>query len=73
MQQYKEIDYKNSKYEIAKLDREIIFRLVKRLRYQALARRIESRDCHFNCVGNLKLTLELEKAKSMGDKCGIKP
>ena len=62
MQQYKEIDYKTIKYEIAKLDREIIFRLVRRFKYQALARKIESQNCCFNSVENLKITLEQRKA-----------
>lgn len=62
MQQYKEIDCKTIKYEIAKLDREIIFRLVRRFKYQTLAQRIESQNCYFNGVENFKLTLEQRKA-----------
>ena len=62
MQQYKEIDYKTIKYEIAKLDREIIFRLVRRFKYQALAQKIESQSCCFNSVENFKLMLQQRKA-----------
>ena len=62
MQQYREIDYKTIKYELAKLDREIIFRLVRRFSYQTIARRIEAQNCCFNSVENFKSTLEQRKA-----------
>lgn len=61
MPQKCEISHQNIKYEIAKLDRQIIFNLAQRFRYMELARRIEDKN-KFNSVDNFKLMLEQRKA-----------
>ena len=61
MQQYQEADCKTIKYEIAKLDREIIFRLVQRLQYETLANKIELNNNNYDAVEDFKLMLEQRK------------
>ena len=69
MQQYRETDYKNVQYKIEKLDRQIIFRLVRRFRDRAIAQRIKSANNYSNSAGDFKLMLE--QGKLWGISAGL--
>lgn len=68
MQTQNEINYQTIKYEIARLDRQIIFNLAQRLRYKELAHRIESNNNHFSSIDDFKLMLNQRKqwARNIG-------
>ncbi|MGD1919232.1 MAG: hypothetical protein ACFCAD_10265 [Pleurocapsa sp.] len=61
MPQECEISHQNIKYEIAKIDRLIIFNLAHIFRYMELAKRIKD-EYKLNSIDNFKLMLEQRKA-----------
>ena len=61
MQQYRETDYRTINYEIAKLDRQIIFNLAQRFQYMELARSIKDENNLSESVDNFRLMLEQRK------------
>ena len=60
MQKCKKTDYQKIEYELTKLDSQIIFRLVQRFRYKALAQTIKSRN-YYATVNGFYLMLEPRK------------
>lgn len=70
MQTQQEADYQTIKYEIAKLDRQIIFNLAQRFRYKELAQRINHNN-NYSSVDNFKLMLEQRKLWAMS--AGLNP
>jgi len=71
MQKYQKTDYETIKYEIARLDRLIIFSLVQRFRYQNLVQRIKRDNNYSISVKDFKLMLE--QRKSWAISAGLNP
>lgn len=70
MQTQQNVDYQTIKYEIARLDRQIIFNLAQRFRYKELAQRINP-DINDNSVNDFKLMLYQRKLWTMS--AGLNP
>lgn len=67
----RESQYQNIKYEIARIDRQIIFNLAHRCRYQALAQKIESKNNYFDSVDDFRLMLH--QRKLWATSAGLEP
>ena len=70
MQTQHNVDYQTIKYEIARLDRQIIFNLAQRFRYKELAQKINP-DNNYNSVKDFKLMLHQRKLWAMS--AGLNP
>ena len=70
MQMQQEADYQTIEYEIARLDRQIIFNLAQRFKYKELAKKINP-DNNNNSVNDFKLMLHQRKQWAMNT--GLNP
>jgi len=70
MQTKHEADYQAIKYEIARLDRQIILHLAKRFKYQELARRANV-NCDRNSITDFRDTLD--RRKQWAISIGVNP